>query len=29
VNLVPKDGGNAFHGTIPGSYTRGAWQALN
>jgi len=29
VNLVPRDGGNAFRGTIFGNYTRGAWQASN
>src|SRR5712692_9791276 len=29
VNLVPRDGSNAFHGTIFGNYTRGAWQASN
>ena len=30
VNMIPKDGGNTFHGTlIPGNFTHGPWQANN
>jgi hypothetical protein len=29
VNMVPKDGGNMFHATVPGSFTHGPWQANN
>ena len=29
VNMVPKDGGNTFHGTVPGNFTHGPWQANN
>jgi hypothetical protein len=25
INLVPRDGGNQFHGTVFSSYTKGAW----
>ena len=29
VNLVPKDGGNTFHGTLFGNYSHAPWQASN
>ena len=29
VNLVPKDGGNTFRGTVLGNYTHGPWQGSN
>src|SRR5437764_7978962 len=29
VNMVPKDGGNSFHGVVVGNYTTGNWQSDN
>ena len=29
VNMVPKDGGNSFHGTVVGNYTPSAWASDN
>jgi hypothetical protein len=29
INMVPKDGGNTFRGTVVGNYTEGPWQAVN
>ncbi len=29
VNMVPKDGGNTFHGTVVGNYTPSAWASDN
>jgi len=29
VNMVPKDGGNQFHGSMVGNFTHGPWQANN
>jgi hypothetical protein len=29
VAMVPKDGGNSFHGTVFGNFTRGPWQGTN
>ncbi len=29
INMVPRDGGNEFHGSVVGNYTQGSWQADN
>jgi hypothetical protein len=29
INMVPRDGGNQFHGSVVGNYTQGGWQANN
>jgi hypothetical protein len=29
VAMVPKEGGNAFHGTVVGNFTHGPWQSRN
>jgi hypothetical protein len=29
INLVPRDGGNDFHASVFGKYTRGEWQSNN
>ena len=29
LNMVPKDGGNTFHGSVFGDYSTGSWQADN
>ncbi|MGH9349793.1 MAG: carboxypeptidase regulatory-like domain-containing protein [Vicinamibacterales bacterium] len=29
INMIPKDGGNTFRGTMVGNYTTGSWQADN
>jgi hypothetical protein len=29
INMVPRDGGNSFRGTVVGNYTEGPWQAVN
>ena len=29
VNMVPKDGGNSFHGSVTGNYTPSAWASDN
>ena len=29
VNMVPKDGGNNFHGVVFGNYTHEPWQGSN
>jgi hypothetical protein len=29
INMVPRDGGNRFQGSVTGNYTQGSWQADN
>lgn len=29
VNMVPREGGNRFHGSVFGNFTHGPWQAVN
>ena len=29
INMVPRDGGNQFHGSVVGNYTQGSWQSDN